>query len=170
MQFQEESVRGLDVARKLEARISTVHTLVISYSTSKTGFVQQFADANSMRPDLLFSHGAFLTDSAWMRCSFPGLVLVRYQTRNRRWAWDTPLHGKRLIVAVGNFLGLILLQFSVMIPWPKWGWRFRHNEILTTIVQLMDKFAGNCRCTMYGNLGRNKGYADGVVDWFHCSW
>lgn len=72
MQFQEESVRGLDVARKLEARISTVYTLVISYSTSKTEFVQQFADANSMRPDLLFSHGAFLTDSAGCGAAFRG--------------------------------------------------------------------------------------------------
>lgn len=72
MQFQEESVTGLDAARKPEATISTVHTSVISYSTSKTEVVQQFADANSIGPDLVFSHGAFLTDSAGCSAAFRG--------------------------------------------------------------------------------------------------
>lgn len=63
MQSQEESVAGLDAARKLGARISTVHTSVISYKTERPEVVQRFADANAMGPDIVFSHGAFLTDS-----------------------------------------------------------------------------------------------------------
>lgn len=76
MQSQEESVKGLDAARKLGARISTVHTSVISYESPKPEVVQRFVNANTMGPDLVFSHGAFLTDEELdaVRCSGAGIV------------------------------------------------------------------------------------------------
>ena len=76
MQSQEQNVRGLEIARKLGARLSTVHTSVISHGEPKPEVVEQFSDAKVMGPDLVFSHGGWMTDSelAAVRSSGAGIV------------------------------------------------------------------------------------------------
>ncbi|KAF9884560.1 hypothetical protein FE257_001505 [Aspergillus nanangensis] len=76
LQSPEQSVRGLNIARKLEARLSTVHASVISPGGPKAEVVQRFADAKVMGPDIVLSHGAFMTDSELdaVRSSGAGIV------------------------------------------------------------------------------------------------
>ena len=77
MQSREETVGELENARKLGARLTTVHSSVISsHGDPKPEVVQTFADAKLMGPDLVFSHGAWLTDSelAAVRSSGAGIV------------------------------------------------------------------------------------------------
>ncbi|KAL2860851.1 uncharacterized protein BJX67DRAFT_325801 [Aspergillus lucknowensis] len=63
MRSREANVEGLEIARKLGARISTVHTSVISsHGRPRAEVVQQFEDAGAMGSDIVFSHGAWMTD------------------------------------------------------------------------------------------------------------
>lgn len=59
---REQNLRELDLARKLEARLTTVHASVVSHGTPKPEVVQNFVDAKLMGPDLVFSHGGWMTD------------------------------------------------------------------------------------------------------------
>ncbi|OGM46176.1 putative guanine deaminase [Aspergillus bombycis] len=76
MQSREQNIGGLEIARELGARLSTVHTSVLSPGGPKAEVIEQFADANLMGPDLVFSHGGWMTDSelAAVRSSGAGIV------------------------------------------------------------------------------------------------
>jgi cytosine/adenosine deaminase-related metal-dependent hydrolase len=73
---REQNIEELDLARKLKARLSTVHTSVVSHGTPKPEVVQNFVDAKLMGPDLVFSHGGWMTDDelAAVRDSGAGIV------------------------------------------------------------------------------------------------
>lgn len=75
-QYREENIRELDLARKLRARLTTVHASVVSHGAPKPEIVQSFADAKLMGPDLMFSHGGWMTDSelAAVQSSGAGIV------------------------------------------------------------------------------------------------
>lgn len=76
MQPQEKNIAELVIARKLGARLATVHSSVVSHGGPKAEVVQQFSDAKLMGSDIVFSHGAWMTDSelAAVRSSKAGIV------------------------------------------------------------------------------------------------
>lgn len=57
----EENVRGLEVARRLEPRVTTAHASVVSHGEPKPEIVQQLEDAGMMGSDLVLSHGVWFT-------------------------------------------------------------------------------------------------------------
>lgn len=73
---REQNIQELDIARKLQARLTTVHTSVVPHKTPKAEVVQNIADANLMGSDLVFSHGGGMTDNelAAVRSSGAGIV------------------------------------------------------------------------------------------------
>ncbi|KAJ5154993.1 uncharacterized protein N7500_010432 [Penicillium coprophilum] len=76
-QSSEKTIGELDIARKLKARLTTVHSSVISLNGDpKPEVVQCFADAQLMGPDLVFSHGGWMTNSelAAVQSSGAGIV------------------------------------------------------------------------------------------------
>lgn len=60
---REQSITELQLARELGARLTTVHTSVACKGDPKPEIVQTFVDENMMGPDLVFSHGGWMTDS-----------------------------------------------------------------------------------------------------------
>jgi cytosine/adenosine deaminase-related metal-dependent hydrolase len=76
MQSRERTLGELSIARKLGSRLTTVHASVVSHGASKPEVVQNFADARLMGPELVFSHGAWMTDNelAVVRNSGAGIV------------------------------------------------------------------------------------------------
>lgn len=76
MQPKEKNIAELVIARKLGARLTTVHSSVVSHGAPKAEVVQQFSDAKLMGSDIVFSHGAWMTDSelAAVRSSKAGIV------------------------------------------------------------------------------------------------
>ncbi|KAJ5950266.1 uncharacterized protein N7479_008679 [Penicillium vulpinum] len=75
-QSQEDNIGELDLARKLKARLTTVHASVASPGVPKPEVVQNYADAKLMGPDLVFSHGGWMTDGelAAVQTSGAGIV------------------------------------------------------------------------------------------------
>ncbi|KAL2808323.1 hypothetical protein BJX63DRAFT_39110 [Aspergillus granulosus] len=61
LQSREDNVAELDASRKLGARIITVHTSVMPGDVVKGEVIQNFSAAGRMGPDLVFSHGAYMT-------------------------------------------------------------------------------------------------------------
>ncbi|KAL3485340.1 hypothetical protein BJX62DRAFT_229600 [Aspergillus germanicus] len=76
LQSREESVAELDAARKLGARLITVHTSVMPGDIVKGEVIQNFSSAGRMGPDLVFSHGAYMTqdEMAALKKSGAGVV------------------------------------------------------------------------------------------------
>lgn len=74
--FREQNIEELDLARKLQARLTTVHSSVVPHKTPKPEVVQNIVDAKLMVSDLVFSHGGGMTDTelAAVRSSGAGIV------------------------------------------------------------------------------------------------
>lgn len=60
---REQNIAEMKLARKLQARLTTVHASVVPHETPNPEVVQNLADAKLMGPDLVFSHGGGMTDS-----------------------------------------------------------------------------------------------------------
>jgi cytosine/adenosine deaminase-related metal-dependent hydrolase len=75
-QSREENIGELALARELKARLITVHASVVSHGAPKPEVVQSFVDAKLMGPDLVFSHGGWMTESemAAVRSCGAGIV------------------------------------------------------------------------------------------------
>lgn len=58
-----ETVRQVLLSRELGARITTMHVAMGPYDTAHKEVVQHLANSGVLGPDLVFSHGASLTDS-----------------------------------------------------------------------------------------------------------
>ncbi|KAL2830800.1 hypothetical protein BDW59DRAFT_158241 [Aspergillus cavernicola] len=76
LQSREENVKELDASRELGARLITVHTSVMPSDITRGEAIQNFSDAKRMGPDLVFSHGAYMTESemAALQTSGAGVV------------------------------------------------------------------------------------------------
>ncbi|KAL3443386.1 hypothetical protein BJX65DRAFT_199441 [Aspergillus insuetus] len=76
LQSREENVAELDAARKLGARLITVHTSVMPGDVVKGEVIQNFSTAGRMGSDLVFSHGAYMTqdEMAALKKSGAGVV------------------------------------------------------------------------------------------------
>ncbi|KAJ5249282.1 hypothetical protein N7468_000733 [Penicillium chermesinum] len=59
----DETVRQILLSRDLGARITTMHVAMGPYDTAHQEVVQHLANEHILGPDLVFSHGASLTDS-----------------------------------------------------------------------------------------------------------
>jgi cytosine/adenosine deaminase-related metal-dependent hydrolase len=72
----DETVRQILLSRELGARITTMHVAMGPYDTAHQEVVQHLANGGILGPDLVFSHGASLTDSELdsIRSAGAGLV------------------------------------------------------------------------------------------------
>ncbi|KAL3459516.1 hypothetical protein BJX64DRAFT_301254 [Aspergillus heterothallicus] len=76
LQSREDNVAELDASRQLGARLITVHTSVMPGDVLKGEVVQNFSTAGKMGPDLVFSHGAYMTDDEMTALQKSGAGLV----------------------------------------------------------------------------------------------
>lgn len=72
----DETVRQILLSRELGAKITTMHVAMGPYDTTHQEVVQHLANEGILGPDLVFSHGASLTDSELdsIRSAGAGLV------------------------------------------------------------------------------------------------
>ncbi|KAJ5214607.1 hypothetical protein N7449_001776 [Penicillium cf. viridicatum] len=72
----DETVRQILLFRELGAKPTTMHVAMGPYDTAHRKLVQHLANEVILDPDLIFSHGASLTDSELdsIRCAGAGLV------------------------------------------------------------------------------------------------
>ncbi|KAB8262118.1 hypothetical protein BDV32DRAFT_26237 [Aspergillus pseudonomiae] len=106
MQSREQNIGGLEMARKLGARISTVHTSVISHGGPKAEVIEQFADANLMGPDLVFSHGGWMTNGELAAVQSSGAGIVATPDTELQMGMGYPVVWKASDVGCRTCLGL----------------------------------------------------------------
>lgn len=110
MQPKEKNISELVIARKLGARLATVHSSVVSHGGPKAEVVQQFSDAKLMGPDIVFSHGAWMTDSelAAVRSSKCGIVST--PDTELQMGMGTPIAWKAADLGCRTCLGLDIMS------------------------------------------------------------
>ncbi|KAE8374386.1 hypothetical protein BDV26DRAFT_270109 [Aspergillus bertholletiae] len=106
MQSREQNIRGLEIARTLGARITTVHTSVVSPGGPQAEVVEQFDDAKVMGPDLVFSHGGWMTDSEMAAVQSSGAGIVGTPDTELQMGMGYPVVWKAADLGCRTCLGL----------------------------------------------------------------
>lgn len=75
-QSVEETIRQIQQARDLGARIITMHVAMGPFDRARRRVVQQIADAGFLGPDIVFSHGASLTENEFTAIKTSGAGIV----------------------------------------------------------------------------------------------
>lgn len=114
---REQNIQELDIARKLQARITTVHTSVVPHKTPKPEVVQNIADAKLMGSDLVFSHGDGMTDNELAAVRSSGAGIVGTPDTELQMGMGYPMVWKAADLGCRACLDSISLRTKVMISW-----------------------------------------------------
>ncbi|KAJ5360846.1 hypothetical protein N7517_010037 [Penicillium concentricum] len=103
----EKTIGELNTARKLRARLTTVHSSVVSHDGApKPEVVQNFANAQLMGPDLVFSHGGWMTDSELAAVQSSGAGVVGTPDTELQMGMGYPVVWKAADLGCRSCLGL----------------------------------------------------------------
>ncbi|KAL2852077.1 hypothetical protein BJY01DRAFT_208449 [Aspergillus pseudoustus] len=103
---REDNVAELDASRKLGARIITVHTSVMPGDIVKGEVIQNFSTAGRMAPDLVFSHGAYMTKDEMQALQQSGAGVVGTPDTELQMGMGYPVVWKALDQGCRACLGL----------------------------------------------------------------
>ncbi|KAJ5815933.1 hypothetical protein N7447_008166 [Penicillium robsamsonii] len=106
-QSREKTIEELEIARKLKARLITVHASVVSHDGAPNPeVVQDLADAQLMGPDLVFSHGGWMTDSELAAVQSSGAGIVGTPDTELQMGMGYPVVWKSADMGCRSCLGL----------------------------------------------------------------